>query len=102
MIPGLAFPYLLLPILLIRDADPGQSWGEWIYIVLLYQVVVGFIVGSLLGYAARKLLHYSDRKHLIEREAFIVFAFVLAVSITTMYSSDSVKLLYPIGLIVCC
>jgi NhaP-type Na+/H+ or K+/H+ antiporter len=95
IILGLGYPYVLLPILLLKYPDAGESWSEWICIVLLYQIMVGTIVGILLGYAARKLLHYSDQRRLIEREALIVFACAFAVSIITTHSSDYVELLHP-------
>ena len=85
---GLAYPFLYLPLYLIKytaeggAGSPGgvrvamglwfgETWGYTIFLSILYGAVVGWI--------AKELLHYAEEKKFVDRESFLVFAITLAV-----------------------
>lgn len=49
----------------------GETIGYWIALVILYQIVLGIVIGALVGIAARKLLKFSKRRELIDRESMV-------------------------------
>lgn len=79
---GLAYPFLSISIYLILESSLGVAFGKWFLVGWLYQVVLGVVLGSLLGYGFRKLLQFSNRKGYIDRESYV--AQYLAVSIFTI------------------
>ena len=70
---GAAFPFLYLALfLLLRgERSVGHSIGYWFALVILYQIVLGIIIGALVGILARKLLKFSKRRELIDRESMV-------------------------------
>lgn len=78
--------------LVLREGESvGASIGWWILLVCLYQIVLGVIIGALVGIAARKLLKFSKRRSLIDRESMVAMYVALALfvtSATTLAGSD--------------
>lgn len=83
--------------------SPGTAIGQWFYYIIGYQILVSIIIGFLIGYIARKLLKLAEERYisvkkkwiflilfyllyfvyfrkLIDKEIFMTFAIVLAVS----------------------
>ncbi|RUP42969.1 Sodium/hydrogen exchanger family-domain-containing protein [Jimgerdemannia flammicorona] len=75
---GLGFPFLFLAIYLIQMETTGVAIGKWIYQICLYQIVLSIVIGMVIGYVARKILKYAEKKRLIDKESFLVFAVALA------------------------
>ena len=48
---GAAFPFLYLALfLLLRDADSvGQAVGWWFVLAMLYQIILGIVIGAFVG-----------------------------------------------------
>jgi NhaP-type Na+/H+ or K+/H+ antiporter len=44
-----------------------------------YEVILGTIIGALLGYTARKVMKFSERRKLIDRQSFVAQYVSLAV-----------------------
>lgn len=81
---GAAFPFLYLALfLLLRETDSvGRTVGLWIALVLLYQIVLGVVIGAVVGIAARKLLKFSKRRRLIDRESMVAMYVALSLFVT--------------------
>jgi NhaP-type Na+/H+ or K+/H+ antiporter len=76
---GMAFPFIYLSIYLLRyRPNAGQVIFHWTCFTILYECVFGAFYGFMIGYIARHLIKYSERKSLIDRESFLVFYFTLA------------------------
>ncbi|RUS23552.1 hypothetical protein BC938DRAFT_474963 [Jimgerdemannia flammicorona] len=60
--PGLGFPFLFLAIYLIQMETTGVAIGKWIYQICLYQIVLSIVIGMVIGYVARKILKYAEKK----------------------------------------
>jgi NhaP-type Na+/H+ or K+/H+ antiporter len=81
---GLGYPFLFLPLFLIRYNENGNhavgtAISMWFYETWVYQIVLGIAYGAVVGWLAKELLHWAERKKYIDRESFLVFAIALAV-----------------------
>ncbi|KAH8819375.1 Cation/H+ exchanger [Xylogone sp. PMI_703] len=87
---GLGYPFLFLALYIMKhlgNEDTKQTgsikkiaylwFGEtWTYIILL-----SIIYGIAVGWAARELLHWTEKKNFVDRESFVVFSIALALFI---------------------
>jgi NhaP-type Na+/H+ or K+/H+ antiporter len=86
---GLGFPFLFLPLYLIQfsleggrgsHGNVGTAFAMWIYDIWIYQILLGVVYGAVVGWIAKELLHWAEKRKYVDRESFIVFAVALAVS----------------------
>jgi sodium/hydrogen antiporter len=82
---GLGYPFLFLPLFLIQyveggEGQTGTAIGKWFYETWVYEIVLGTVYGAAVGWIAKELLHWAERKKYVDRESFIVFFIALAVS----------------------
>jgi NhaP-type Na+/H+ or K+/H+ antiporter len=63
--------YIALFLLLRGHHSVGHAIGYWVLLCLLYQIVLGCFMGALVGLMARKLLKFSKRRELIDRESMV-------------------------------
>ncbi|GAA6037492.1 hypothetical protein JCM8097_008215 [Rhodosporidiobolus ruineniae] len=99
---GAAFPFLYLALfLLLRDHHSvGHAIGYWVLLCLLYQIVLGCIIGAVVGVAARKILKFSKRRELIDRESMVAMYVALALlvtGLTTLAGSDDLLAAFACG-----
>ncbi|GAA5913902.1 hypothetical protein JCM6882_004391 [Rhodosporidiobolus microsporus] len=99
---GAAFPFLYLALfLLLRNHHSvGETIGWWVLLVLLYQIVLGCFIGALIGVVARKILKFSKRRELIDRESMVamyVALALLATGLTTLAGSDDLLSAFACG-----
>jgi NhaP-type Na+/H+ or K+/H+ antiporter len=90
---GLAYPLVLLPILMLQLA-PSAALREWIVRILLEEVVLAVLVGAALGWAAGTALEWAERKGMIETRVFL--GYTVAVSLVTL---GGIKLLGSDGIL---
>ncbi|KAL0086965.1 Sodium/hydrogen exchanger family-domain-containing protein [Phycomyces blakesleeanus] len=82
---GMGFPFLFLAIFLLDDEQHvGQAIGKWIYLTCLYQIILSCIIGIVIGWVARKILQWSESRHLIDKPSFLCFAIALALFLMSM------------------
>lgn len=117
---GAAFPFLYLALFLnYREANSaGSAIGHWILlgkstfwqeaccskafpsIVILYQIILGIVIGTITGIAARKVLKFSKRRSLIDRESMVAMYVSLAIFttfVTTLAGSDDLLAAFSCG-----
>lgn len=68
-----------LALYLIIDNDDRHAVGEWFYITWLYEVALGITIGTLIGFTVRKVMKFSERKGLIDRQSFVAQYVSLAI-----------------------
>jgi NhaP-type Na+/H+ or K+/H+ antiporter len=78
---GLAYPFVLLPILLLTRG-PEEALVHWFLRTVLWEVGAAIIFGALIGYSAGRLMEWSESKHMIEQTSF--FAYTLALSLVAL------------------
>ncbi|TPX30343.1 hypothetical protein SmJEL517_g06074 [Synchytrium microbalum] len=76
---GLGYPFLFLPLFLMKYSTAGEAIGQWIARVVLYQIVLSVVVGILVGAVARKALKHATNRQWIDKESFLGFSIALAV-----------------------
>jgi NhaP-type Na+/H+ or K+/H+ antiporter len=102
---GLGYPFLFLPLYLIRYARMGEhssgtAVGMWFYETWVYQIVLGAVYGAVVGWLAKELLHWAEERKYVDRESFLVFAIALALFIVGtcgMIGSDDVLACFIAG-----
>jgi sodium/hydrogen antiporter len=78
---GLAYPFVMLPILVLATSF-SDSIGEWLYYTVLYEAGFAVVIGAAIGYGAARLLMWAEAQHTIESDMFKTFT--LALSLTTL------------------
>jgi NhaP-type Na+/H+ or K+/H+ antiporter len=97
---GLAYPFVLLPILLLTRS-PGEALTHWLLNSVLWGVGAAVVVGALLGYGTGRLLNWSEEKEIIERTsvlAYTVALSLLAVAVVHLMGSDGILAVFVAGL----
>lgn len=98
---GAAFPFLYLALFLTTNRDNhGKAIAEWFYDALAYQIIFGTILGALIGWAARKLMRFSERHRLVDRESFVAQYVSLAIAsmgVNVLLGSDDLLAAFACG-----
>lgn len=88
---GLGYPFLFLPLYLIKytydtgsghSEGAGKALGLWFGETWGYTILLSIVYGAVVGYVAKDLLHFAEERKYIDRESFLVFAITLAVSVS--------------------
>ncbi|KAL6945254.1 hypothetical protein ACO0QE_002703 [Hanseniaspora vineae] len=78
---GMAFPFIYLSLHLVVDkGNAGEIVKSWICITLLYECILGCLIGVVIGYCGRHVIKYCEMKKYIDRESFLAFYIILAVT----------------------
>ncbi|EDR01582.1 uncharacterized protein LACBIDRAFT_254505, partial [Laccaria bicolor S238N-H82] len=88
---GAAFPFLFIALYLTLDASTGAAIRDWFLILWLYQIVLGAVLGSLLGFSFRHLMKFCQRHDLIDQHSYVaqyVSLAMLTIGVTNLLSSD--------------
>lgn len=103
---GLGYPFLFLALYLIRyngsDGKEGvaHAIGLWFGETWGYTIILSVIYGSAIGWLAKEMLHFAEKRKYVDRESFLVFAIALALFITGtcgMIGSDDVLACFVAG-----
>ncbi|OCF31083.1 hypothetical protein I316_07214 [Kwoniella heveanensis BCC8398] len=104
---GLGFPFLFIGLYLILIHEPSHPWhsiggavAEWFYNIVLYQVVLACVIGSVIGYIARKALRFAKAKQLIDNESFLSFGVALTfvtLGVVGILGSDDILCCFVVG-----
>ncbi|PWN88897.1 Sodium/hydrogen exchanger, partial [Acaromyces ingoldii] len=98
---GAAFPFLYLALFLTTNRDNhGKAIAEWFYDAWAYQIIFGTLLGALIGWAARKLMRFSERHKLVDRESFVAQYVSLAVAsmgVNVLLGSDDLLAAFACG-----
>ncbi|KDR83246.1 hypothetical protein GALMADRAFT_134731 [Galerina marginata CBS 339.88] len=88
---GAAFPFLYIALYLTLDVGVGRAVRDWVVLLWLYQVILGAIIGSILGFSFRHLMKFCQRHDLIDRHSYVAQYLSLAmltIGLTTLLGSD--------------
>lgn len=81
---GMGFPFLFLAVYLLSEETVGEAIGKWFYLTWLFQIALSCVIGLVVGYVARKILQWSERRHYIDKPSFLCFAIALALFLMSM------------------
>lgn len=95
---GLGLPFLMLPLLILKayatassSAEKGSAsiisilpgaLLEWTAHTWVYEIAFSVVLGAACGVGARALLRQSEKRHLIDKDSFLVFTLALTLLVT--------------------
>src|SRR5215207_2962908 len=77
---GLAYPFVLLPILLLTR-PPDEAVSHWLVYTILLEVRVAAALGLLIGYGTGKVLKWARAKGTTEPTSILAVTLALALSV---------------------
>ncbi len=75
---GLAYPFVLLPILLLT-LPIGDAWLGWFAKVWLWEIGAGVLVGAVLGWASGRALQWSEARGYLDQPSFLSITLALTI-----------------------
>ena len=87
---GLGYPFLFLALYLIKytgehglgqPGGGGEAMRLWFGESWAYTILLSVVYGAVVGWIAKELLHWAEKRRYVDRESFLVFAITLAVSV---------------------
>ncbi|CDK24164.1 unnamed protein product [Kuraishia capsulata CBS 1993] len=76
---GMAFPFIYLAMnLIIHSGHAGEIIKDWICVTILYECILGCVIGAFIGWVGRHAIRFAESKDLIDRESFLAFYVVLS------------------------
>ncbi|KAJ7206252.1 Sodium/hydrogen exchanger family-domain-containing protein [Mycena pura] len=97
---GAAFPFLYIALYLILDDNTKDAIRDWFLELWLYQVVLGVVIGSTIGFSFRYMMKFSERHSLIDRHSYVaqyVSLALLTIGLTTLLGSDDLLSAFACG-----
>lgn len=97
---GLAYPFVLLPILLL-SRPPGEALSHWLTHTLLWEVGAAVVFGTLVGFGAGRLLEWAQFKGTMERTSFLAYTLALSLAVlgaAKLLGTDGVLAVFVAGL----
>lgn len=91
---GLGYPFLFLPLYLIRythdhglgqTGGAGKAMGYWFGITWFYEIIMSVVYGTVVGFIFKRALRWSEDRKWVDRESFLVFAITIAVWISSSF-----------------
>lgn len=76
---GVSFPFLFMGLSLLTKATAGGVLKKWFLITVLYQCVLGILLGIVLGYLSNWLYLFSHKRQWIGPASYLAFYLLLAV-----------------------
>ncbi|KAG2447754.1 hypothetical protein HYH02_007212 [Chlamydomonas schloesseri] len=78
---GFAYPFVMLPILLLTKPANGHLAAEYLVSVWLYEIITGCVICALIGWVSGTVLKWADRRGYVENTSLIGYSIVLALSV---------------------
>ncbi|KAJ3194164.1 hypothetical protein HK101_003368, partial [Irineochytrium annulatum] len=75
---GLGTPFLYLALYLMRYDSVGLAIGDWLWKVVLYQVVLAVVIGVLVAWVAQLALKVAESRGWIDKESLLSYSIALA------------------------
>lgn len=96
---GLAYPLVLLPILLIME--PDNTWQQWFLQTLLWEVGGALLCGVVLGFAAGHALCWAEKRKYLDQPSFLAITLaltILALGINGLLQTDAILAVFAAGI----
>lgn len=87
---GLGYPFLFFSLYLIKYVGSGGAgqpggvrlaMGDWFGETWGYTILLSVVYGATVGWIAKELLQWAQKRKFVDRESFLVFAITLALFI---------------------
>ncbi len=97
---GLAYPFVLFSIFMLKRS-PTETFSDWFFHVVLWEVGGALLCGALLGYVAGRLLKWAERKKTIEHSSFLAYSIALSLTVLgagKLIHTDGILAVFVAGL----
>lgn len=97
---GLAYPFILLPILLLTRPS-GEAWSHWLTYTLPWEVLAAMVFGGLIGYGAGELVEWAEARETIGENFFLVYTIALSLIVlgaAKLVGTDGILAVFLAGL----
>lgn len=97
---GLAYPFVLLSILLLEHS-PADALPHWFTHVVLWEMGAAVVFGAVIGYISGLLLKWAEQKKTIERSSFLGYTIALSLTVlgaTKLLGTDGILAVFVAGL----
>ncbi|GAA4400609.1 sodium:proton antiporter [Nibrella viscosa] len=97
---GLAYPIVLLPVLLLTKPE-GEVWGPWLGYVVLWEVGGALLFGVLLGAGAGYLLRWAEDRETVQENSFLAFSLALTLIVlgaAKLLGTDGILAVFAAGI----
>ncbi|KAL5364459.1 Cation/H+ exchanger [Aspergillus floccosus] len=104
---GLGYPFLFLPLLILRYSNSETSasglWEvvtHWFGEIWFYVILLSIVYGAVLGWCAQSLLHFTAMREYLDRETFTIFSISLSLLVlgtAGMANSDDILACFVTG-----
>jgi NhaP-type Na+/H+ or K+/H+ antiporter len=76
---GVSFPFLFMGLSLLTKSTAGGVMKKWFLITILYQCVLGVIIGIVVGHMFNWLYRFSHKRQMIGPASYLAFYLLAAV-----------------------
>lgn len=97
---GLAFPFVMLPILLLT-LPAGDAWRDWLGMIWLWEVGGSVLVGIALGWGVGRALVWSEARGYLDQPSFLSITLaltLLVLGVGELLSTNSILAVFVAGL----
>ncbi|MDP8926212.1 MAG: cation:proton antiporter [Actinomycetota bacterium] len=97
---GLAYPFVLLPILFLMR-PPGDALSHWLAYTILWEVGAAVVLGALVGYGTGRLLMWAEARETSEHASLLTVALALALAAlgaASLIGSDGILAVFVAGM----
>lgn len=98
---GASFPFLYIGLSIFETRTAGDAVKEWFLITILYQCLLGLLIGYGIGWVANRSLRFSEDRGYTSRPSLVVFYLLLAVlcvGVGSTLGSDDFLLAFGAGI----
>ncbi|MCE8003012.1 cation:proton antiporter [Billgrantia ethanolica] len=97
---GLAYPLVLLPVLLLT-LPAGDAWFDWLVTIWLWEVGGGVLIGVALGWASGRALQWSEERGYLDQPSFLSITLaltLLVLGLGSLLNTNSILGVFAAGL----
>lgn len=98
---GMAFPFVYLALnIMDYETHANEIAMHFICISVLYECVLGCLIGAVIGYCGRHLIKFAEKHNLIDRESFLCYYFCMAIfsaGVGTVTGTDDLLVAFAAG-----
>ncbi|KAF1950914.1 Sodium/hydrogen exchanger [Byssothecium circinans] len=76
---GVSFPFLYIGLCVLTKSTVGGIIKKWFVITILYQCVLGTILGLAIGHVFNRIYKFSHKHEMMGRASYLAFYLLLAV-----------------------
>lgn len=76
---GVSIPFLYIGLSIMETQTPGDAIKAWFLVTILYQCLLGVLLGYGIGWVANRSLRFSEDRGYMNKPSLVVFYLLLAV-----------------------